>query len=90
MTPTLIISEIESQYANEWVLVQDPQTNAAHAVQSGQVFCHSKDRDEAYRQAVALRCVPHVSPFSSQARFRQTRRRCGSQAFGCTGMSLFE
>jgi len=54
MTPALTISEIQSQFAGEWILVQDPQADAAHEIRSGHVLCHSKDRDEVYRQAVAL------------------------------------
>lgn len=51
----LTISEIESRFESEWVLVEDPQTNECLEVQSGTVRCHSKDRDEVYREAVALR-----------------------------------
>ena len=55
MTDVLSRAEIESRFADEWVLIEDPQTNQAHEVQGGKVLCHSKDRDEVYRQAVALR-----------------------------------
>jgi hypothetical protein len=55
MSKAITISEIESQYADEWVLVEDPETDASHRVQSGRVVCHSKDRDEVYRQAIALK-----------------------------------
>jgi hypothetical protein len=51
----MTIAEIEAQFAAEWVLVEDPQTDAGLAVQSGKVRHHSKDRDEIYRVAVALR-----------------------------------
>jgi hypothetical protein len=36
------------------VLVENPQTDENLAVQSGVVRCHSKDREEVYRQAIAL------------------------------------
>ena len=55
MGNVLNITEIETQFRSEWVLVEDPETNEALEVQSGSVICHSKDRDEVYRQAVALR-----------------------------------
>lgn len=49
----LTISEIESQFSGEWILVVDPQVDENLEVLSGQVVCHSKDRDEVYRAAVA-------------------------------------
>jgi hypothetical protein len=55
MSNVLTIAEIETQFASEWVLVEDPQTNDALEVQSGKVLYHSKDRDEVYREAVRLR-----------------------------------
>ena len=55
MDDILTIAQIEAQFASEWVLVEDPQTNDVLEVQSGKVRCHSKDREEVYRQAVVLR-----------------------------------
>jgi hypothetical protein len=55
MSEVLTIAEIEAQFAAEWVLVEDPQTNKALEVQCGKVLYHSKDRDEVYREAVRLR-----------------------------------
>ena len=55
MDNVLTLAQIETQFASEWVLVEDPQTDAALEVQSGKVRWHSKDRDEVYRKAVALR-----------------------------------
>jgi hypothetical protein len=55
MSDVLTISEIEAQFAAEWVLIEDPQTNDALEVQGGKVLYHSKDRDEVYREAVRLR-----------------------------------
>ena len=55
MDDILTIAQIEAQFASEWVLVESPQTNDSLKVQSGKVRWHSKDREEVYRQAVALR-----------------------------------
>jgi hypothetical protein len=55
MEDILTIAQIEAQFESEWVLVEDPQTNAALEVQSGKVRWHSQDRDEVYRKAVELR-----------------------------------
>jgi hypothetical protein len=46
---------MKSRFADEWVLVGEPQTTPSLEVQSGQVLFHSKDRDEVYRHAVATR-----------------------------------
>ena len=55
MEHEMTIQEIESQFGDEWVLVVDPETDGGLHVIRGKVICHSKDRDEVYRQAVALR-----------------------------------
>ena len=52
MDKTLTITEIESQFDSEWVLLEDPQTNEDLEVQSGKVLYHSKDRDEFDRKAL--------------------------------------
>ena len=55
MERIMTIAEIESQFDSEWVLVDDPKTNDRLEVLKGMVIHHSKDRDEVYRKAVALR-----------------------------------
>jgi hypothetical protein len=55
MEKEMTIEEIESRFDSEWVLVGDPRANEALEVLSGKVLHHSKDRDEVYRKAVALR-----------------------------------
>ncbi len=55
MDQEMTIEEIESQFASEWVLIEDPKTDEQLKVLGGRVLYHSKDRDEVYRQAVALR-----------------------------------
>jgi hypothetical protein len=55
MDKMLTITEIETKFEAEWILVKNPQTNEALEVISGQVLWHSKDRDEVYRKAVELR-----------------------------------
>jgi hypothetical protein len=49
------IAEIKSRFDSEWILVEDPETDDALDVQRGTVRCRSKDRDEVYRAAVALK-----------------------------------
>jgi hypothetical protein len=51
MANVMTITEIETRFKSEWVLVEDPETNAANEVQSGIVIAHSKYRDEVYRLA---------------------------------------
>lgn len=55
MANVMTIAEIEAHFESEWVLVGDPETNAANEVQSGTVIAHSKDRDEVYRLAATAR-----------------------------------
>jgi hypothetical protein len=55
MGEVLTLAEIETQFPDEWILVEDPETNDALEIQSGRVVCHSKNRDEVYRFAVARR-----------------------------------
>jgi hypothetical protein len=55
MERVMTISEIESEFDSEWVLVDQPETNEQLEVLKGKVLHHSKDRDEVYRKAVTLR-----------------------------------
>ena len=55
MVEEMTLEEIESKFDSEWVLIGDPRTNEALDVLGGRVLCHSKDRDEVYREAVSLR-----------------------------------
>ena len=55
MSDVLTVTEIQSQFPSEWVLVENPNTNDLLEVQSGNVLYHSKDREEVYRKAVELR-----------------------------------
>jgi hypothetical protein len=55
MHPLLEITDIERQFPSEWILVGNPCTNDRLEVLSGEVLAHSRDRDEVYRQAIALR-----------------------------------
>ncbi len=51
----MTLTEIEARFVSEWVLIEDPLTDANLKVQSGRVIGHSRDRDELYRKAIALR-----------------------------------
>jgi hypothetical protein len=55
MTDMLTVQEMRARFNGEWVLIENPETNQALEVQGGTVLHHSKDRDEVYRQAIALR-----------------------------------
>lgn len=55
MDEILTNEEIEARYKDEWILVEDPETNEALEVLRGKVHYHSKDRDEVYQAAVELR-----------------------------------
>jgi hypothetical protein len=51
----LTVAEMQSRFDSEWLLIEEPETDAALQVQAGRVRWHSKDRDEIYRKAVELR-----------------------------------
>ena len=55
MEQQMTVEQIETQFQSEWVLVENPQTSPSLEVTSGQVRHHSKDRDEVYRIAIALK-----------------------------------
>ena len=54
---TLTLSEIESQFKNEWILVENPVFDTMDKLVSGKVLFHSKNRDEVYAKDMALRPV---------------------------------
>ena len=47
--------EIEARYPSEWVFVVDVETDDHLNIVRGRVACHSKDRDEMYRQAIEMK-----------------------------------
>ncbi len=51
----MTLTEIEREFDNEWVLVEDPVLDERKQVVGGTVRCHSKNRDDVYRKAVELR-----------------------------------
>ena len=55
MKKVMTNAEIESEFDSEWVLVVEPETNEQLEVVKGKVVHHSKDRDEVYRKAIAIR-----------------------------------
>lgn len=50
----LTMAEIEAKYPNEWVLIDNPTMSKYHQVTGGRLVCHSPDRDEVNRAALAL------------------------------------
>jgi hypothetical protein len=55
MDRLMTLAEIREAFDSEWVLVEDPETSEGLRLSRGLVRCHSKDRDEVYRHAIALR-----------------------------------
>jgi len=51
----MTISEIELEFQNEWVLVEDPEFDVSDRFGGGKVRCHSRSRDDIYRKAIELR-----------------------------------
>jgi len=55
MDEVLSITEIETRFDSEWVLIEDPRTDETLEVHGGIVRWHGKDREEVYRKAVEIR-----------------------------------
>ena len=66
MEHVMTIKQIETEFDSEWVLIRNPLTNEKLEVLSGEVLHHSKDRDEVYRKAVALRPKRSAMLFTGQ------------------------
>ena len=67
MNEVLTITEIESQFDAEWVLVEDPLVDEHDEVVSGRVVWHSKDRDEVYDELLELRPKHPAIVFTGKA-----------------------
>ena len=48
MDDVLSITGIEAKFDSEWVLIEDPRTDAALEVRGGTVRWHGKNREEVY------------------------------------------
>jgi hypothetical protein len=55
MSELMTLQEMEARFPDEWIFVIDPETDKHLRVIRGTVACHSKDRDEVDRVAMALR-----------------------------------
>ena len=82
MDEVLTSAQIEAQFESEWVLVEDPQTDDALAIRHGKVRWHSKDRDEVYRKAVALRLARFAILYSGKISRDAEIVLCVSQSAG--------
>jgi hypothetical protein len=54
MDIALTINEIEARFDGEWVLIEDPVTNAALEVERGRVRFHSREQQDLYKKAKEL------------------------------------
>lgn len=55
MENVISITEIESLYPNEWILVIDPELGPDMKVRSGVVAAHDRSRQVVYQKAIALK-----------------------------------
>ena len=51
----MTMSEIEKQFDNEWILLEDPVLDERKQVAGGKLLYHSKSRDEVYQAALRFR-----------------------------------
>jgi hypothetical protein len=74
MNNRLSIAEIEAQFPDSWILIDQPETDELKRVLSGRVVFASPDRDEVYRKALEL-------PVPRDIAIRCTRRRQPGMAY---------
>ena len=55
MNEVMTLIEIEKQFDDEWILVEDPEVDQNNEIVRGKVLFHSKNRDDVYRKALELR-----------------------------------
>ncbi len=55
MSDILTFDEIKSRFSSEWVLVDDPETDASLELIPGRVLCHGINREEVDRRLLELR-----------------------------------
>jgi hypothetical protein len=58
----MTIQEIESTYPQEYVLLDDPETDQHQEILSGRLIWHTKDDDEIWRKAHELQSR-HIAVF---------------------------
>ena len=63
MTERLTYPEIKARYTPEWVLIGDVEVDETLEVVSGDVLCHSLDRDDIDRVMKAMRPTPFALRF---------------------------
>jgi hypothetical protein len=64
MDEVLTVDEIEARFPSEWILLADPEVDEHQRVVRGRLVCHSKDRDEVDRKAIALRLKSSASLYT--------------------------
>ncbi len=88
MDREMTIEEIRAQFASEWVLIEDPGTDEDLNVLGGKVLHHSKDREEVYHTAVALRpkrsAVIYTGEIAGETAIILTSGKATSPSFDAT------
>lgn len=51
----MTLARMKTEFESEWILIGAPETDEALNIRGGTVLHHSRDRDEVYRRAIALR-----------------------------------
>jgi hypothetical protein len=67
MSDVLTWQEIERRYPDEWVLLDQLQSEGSLDVTGGRVVFHSKDRSDVYRKAAALKLADAALLFTGEA-----------------------
>ena len=73
MSEVMTREELEARFDSEWVLLEDPEVDEQSRVVRGRVVCHSKDRDEVYRKAIARLCQMQIQTAGTRLLTRTLR-----------------
>jgi hypothetical protein len=60
MDEVLTMEEIKAQYAPDWVLIAEPETDDTQRLLRGRVVSHGPDRDALLRKATELK-LAHIA-----------------------------
>ncbi len=61
MGEVMTMKEIEARFPEEWILIDQPETDQYSRVLRGRVVFHSPDRDAVYAKALELPTPRHIA-----------------------------
>ena len=66
MNEVLTRDEMKTRFQNEWLLIADPEVDEQFEILSGNVVCHSKERDDIDQMALQLRLKASATLYTGE------------------------